>query len=784
MQMRLEDVLREKERELKLHQRFLDLRNYCEEKIFPLCGLPLKEHVETVKGIAEKLIPDPRDRTEELFSGEIFTLLGTIYLHDLDVVKSYQSDLRHGFIGAVSNDQKGLMRNYEIGKSLDIPEMAMEIINHITFSKLVKSMPVEWEISEDSRKAIIRNTKLISHIFNFAHALYDIFYVDLVSKSLRRLKHLNFILRRSDILVDIDSREGIIHVKYTTRFPYELHFLEQAKEYIETNFRVFKDNVNGRLGFQYKHIDWEVLSDMDHNRDGLEAAKFTPYSESESPPVGRWDETSALLDRLFTFGHAIVVGGLSTGKTTVLRSFVIPQMLAVTANVFYVEVWIHPIDELADVICRKKGIDVQTRPDITSLCKTMIQSNPCVFVIDNCERFSDIDGLEREKFQRFVNFCLNEENLYLLVSGDKNSFLEWYSVFDAMEMASIYEVKPLDRIKVLDTLGGGRVDGNGGEPLRPIEVELLKANTSIEDILEGMLAEVTHKRPFRSVVAAIADRDERDLKRYNLADIGFKTALQPEDIVKYLAILKKHDIVQETESAGVRFYSLSSRYLKEHLRDLYVLAEFDEKKVIRNILQNGLVDNTLLNEDSLALIVKWKDEMSFNRGEMGLILASSVYLSAAGDVLLEKAKADSRGVDIERLLKLLDEDDARIRAEAVRLLAEIQDRDMINPLLLHLKRESESGIKDMLVRGIGLTGKKGAMLAIMRTLKEIGDLEARLRAVELFVSLSGKNAEELLVEIRDKEEDPLVLRKIESLLAQVRETVSDPACRVEGLQEP
>ena len=89
MLAKLEDVLKNKERELKLHQRFIDLKSFCDEQFFNLVDLPLKQHVETLKELIEKIIPEPKDRTEELFSGEIFTLLGTIYLHDISLVKNY-----------------------------------------------------------------------------------------------------------------------------------------------------------------------------------------------------------------------------------------------------------------------------------------------------------------------------------------------------------------------------------------------------------------------------------------------------------------------------------------------------------------------------------------------------------------------------------------------------------------------------------------------------------------------------------------------------------------------
>ncbi len=40
MQAKLENLLKEKERELKLYQKFLDLRTFCEEKVFPKVNLP------------------------------------------------------------------------------------------------------------------------------------------------------------------------------------------------------------------------------------------------------------------------------------------------------------------------------------------------------------------------------------------------------------------------------------------------------------------------------------------------------------------------------------------------------------------------------------------------------------------------------------------------------------------------------------------------------------------------------------------------------------------------
>jgi len=135
---KLEEVLKEKERELKLYRRFLDLRSYCEKKVFPRIDAPIAEHVETLKGIIEKLIPDPKDRTEEMFSGEIFALLGTIYLHDVSLMKEFDWPLNGNILNARDMDVKGVFMNYEIARRLDIPEGAVEAVNALSYAHLVR----------------------------------------------------------------------------------------------------------------------------------------------------------------------------------------------------------------------------------------------------------------------------------------------------------------------------------------------------------------------------------------------------------------------------------------------------------------------------------------------------------------------------------------------------------------------------------------------------------------------------------------------------------------------
>ncbi|HQM82522.1 MAG TPA: HD domain-containing protein, partial [Syntrophorhabdaceae bacterium] len=176
MKSKLEDVLREKEGELKLHQRFLNLRAFCEEKIFPHIESPVREHVEILKNLIERTIPDPKDRTEEMFSGEIFALLCAIYLHDTGQVREFDWTLNRDILNSVDAPHKEVFLSYEIARRLDIPESAVEIINHLSFSHIVKKIPIEWEITDDHSKAVIRNTKVLGSLFNFCHLLADMFY--------------------------------------------------------------------------------------------------------------------------------------------------------------------------------------------------------------------------------------------------------------------------------------------------------------------------------------------------------------------------------------------------------------------------------------------------------------------------------------------------------------------------------------------------------------------------------------------------------------------------------
>lgn len=92
---------------------------------------------------------------------------------------------------------------------------------------------------------------------------------------------------------------------------------------------------------------------------------------------------------------------------------------------------------------------------------------------------------------------------------------------------------------------------------------------------------------------------------------------------------------------------------------------------------------------------------------------------------------------------------------------------MINPLLIHLRYEKVPEIKDLLIKGICMTKKKRAIIAIVNTLREIGDKQLLMRAIDFFYYLFDTNAGEILEEIEETEKDPAVLSKIDAILSRI-----------------
>ena len=767
MQHTLEDVLKDKERELKLYQRFLDLRRFCEESLWPLSDFPLKQHTEDLKQIIEKIIPDPKDRTEELFSGEIFTLLGALYLHDVGLVRNHEWTAGKTILSDLDGIDKRILANYGIGERLGIPESAMGIINYTIFSKVLKKVSTEWEIIEEGGKAIVRNTRLIAALFNFAHLLIDLFYSNLKYPDISRLSDRSYILRKEAARVAIDSKEGIISIGYNAEFPHELRVLDRVKTYVEDRFGLFKNSVNGKLSFGYREIAWNITSNFSYQRDPLDVPRFSAYGEHEGPPFERWEKSSLIIDKVFTLGYAIVVGSPAMGKTTVLRSFVMPQLLSISPNVFYCELWEKPVNEIKHIITKRfKGVGDPDR-DIASLCKKLLADGPCFFILDNCQKYPSIDLAEKEKLQRFIDFCLEQENVYLIVSGDKEAFFDWYSPFSKMSLSGLCEVRPIDGGKAIDAYGDDKVPWDRSERYLPIECELLQANLSLEEAMESILKDEKGNDDLRKVVAVFCNWGDGPLTRHTLESIHVETGIPHKKILELVNLLKRKDIVKESESSGQVYFALSSTFLKEALHKVLNLGDFEEKGRVRSILRNCLMKGTFLDNQALVMIERWKDELIFSKEEAGLILASLITESKDPGATFEKIKRDGKGIDIQPILKLLHATEPGKRRKAVELLVELQDKDMINPLLNHLKREDVFEIKSLMIEGIGLTGKKRAILAIMDTLKELGDRQLKLWAMDFFYSLLNGNFKSILTHIREGEQDSVVLKRIDSLLAAI-----------------
>jgi len=760
---KLEEVLKEKERELKLYRRFLDLRSYCEKKVFPRIDAPIAEHVETLKGIIEKLIPDPKDRTEEMFSGEIFALLGTIYLHDVSLMKEFDWPLNGNILNARDMDVKGVFMNYELARRLEIPEGAVEAINALSYAHLVKKVPLETEITDNTSKAIIRNMKVFEYLFNFAHLLVDVFFTDLSHNRLKRYSDHELALRPGEAVLDVDSREGIISIEYNSRVPYEAHMLESVKRYVESMFVRFKNHVNGKLGFQYREIVWIITSNFYYERDVFRIPKVSPYFEFEGVPVQRWDEASIVLDRLFNERSVVVAGEVSAGKTTLLTYFVLPQLTTVHENVYYCELWSQPTKELRDVIGKRHRIPRVDDLDITSLSKTLLKRGPCFFIIDGLEKIVFMEQGEREKLVRFVEFMLGEPGAYFVLCGEKETFFDWYRVFQGMQISSLYELKAFERTSYGHRPANPRrIEGHART--LPLDEDLPRSATETDSFVREALQGIENDGDLALIMSVFVDAAGPIMKRYDVDDIHGETAIPHEGIMPLVSSLKERGILREAEYQGISYYVLANRVLREPLWRILDLGRFEEKKMLRNSLGNFIVNETFLDDETLDLAERWQDRIVMSKEEMGVTLASLIARGRDWRVLFETANRSERGIDIQPILKLLYSEDVEKRKDAISILVEINDKDMINPLLLHLKEEDVLEIKDLVIQGISQTGKKRAIIAIMNTLKEIGDRDVKLRALSFLQTLFGDNSHNILAEIKEIEEDPLITKRINELL--------------------
>jgi hypothetical protein len=369
----------------------------------------------------------------------------------------------------------------------------------------------------------------------------------------------------------------------------------------------------------------------------------------------------------------------------------------------------------------------------------------------------DVDAAEREKFERFIDFCRGEGNIYLIICGDKETFFEWYPMLHGISTAALYELRP--------TIS----DRSPDEPqYKPLEVELLQTNRNLEKMLEDILSDLKGLYGFRSMMAFFINSQEGEVKRHSMDEIDYETLLPDEDIIAFVTALKEKNILKETESQGISYYSLTSRYLREPLYKALRLDDFDARGKVRTILKKCIDSEVFLDSESLTLVDAWKDHMMFNKDEMGHILGSCIACDEEYGHFVEKAKKDGKGIDIQPILKLIPFGDVGKRTKAVKLLIDIRDKAMINPLLLHIKEEDDTDIKNLIVKGIGLTEKKKAIIAIINMLRETGDKQLRLEAIEFFYSRFGDDFRKILLDIRETEDDQTIIKKIDQLLSRIR----------------
>lgn len=751
MQSKLEDVLREKERELKLHAKFDNLRQFCEKEVFPLTDIPLAKHIETLKELIEKLIPEPRDRREEMFSGELFVLLCMIYFHDIGATGRYGWTSNEEILNSMETYPKTLFLNTEIGKRLHMPEKAVELVNNLIFS--ARKIPIEWEIVEDTKKAIVRNARILSEVFNFAHLMWDIFSADSAYTMLRRLQNPDMRLRFGDADLAIDSREGIIHIKCTPQVPYQVHVLARVREHVETFFKRFKENVNGRLGFQYREIVWDLGGAADETPKPAMPSDLFPFNAFDSLPYIRWAEASQLLDTLFKHGHAIVVGGATAGKTTMVTSFVVPQLKHISPNVFYTEIWEQPVQQVREAIDREGRTPKGGVVDIVSTCKQLSSEAPCFFVIDGCERYRAVTPHEREKFERFVEFCLQNESVYLIALGDKEEFFEWYRPFKGSVLSAIFEVSPLNKLST---------------DAPPPHTEVVPAVILRENI-EEIVARAPDAGELKEIVAVFTSDEENWIKRYSIGDIVFDTCMTPAKIAGYMELLQDKGILRRLDEVNTTYYVLTSRHLKGPLRRELGLDEFSEKRRIREAIEEAAGEERLLTEEMLTRIEAVKGHMMFGKKELGLILASLVVTDKDWAAMFRASGNGLREFDYRFLLALLIRDDVAVRRRTLDLLSGVRDDTLVNPLLQHLRNETDPELRDLLVRCFVSVGKRRTAVALMNALSEIGDTALKIKALDYIYALPGRKARDILVEIGVAERDAEMIERIDTCLAMLEE---------------
>jgi len=751
MLSKLEDVLKEKERELKLHQKFLSLVRFCREEVFPFATVPLERHIDSLKDLIENLIPEPKDRREELFSGEVFVLLATLYFHDIAAIDQHSWAGNGEILRSLDSPPKNLFLNNAIGRRVEIPEKGLELINSLVFS--VKKIPLEWEITEDNRKAIVRNGRMLGEIFNFAHHMWDIFSVDSRYKALRRLQNPDLRLTFGEAALSVDSKEGIICIKCTPEVPYELHVLGRIRDHVETLFRRFTENVNGRLGFQYREINWSVEGNGHEYAGAFTIANRGVSSGPAEDIVPRWEEAAQLLDKLFRHGHALVVGSKAAGKSTLVTSFVMPQLSHTSRNVFYAEIWDRPVDQIREAIERASRMPSGGAIDIISTCKRLLPEGACFFVVDGCERLEAVSPDELEKLERFVEFCIDNEDVYLVAIGEKEEFFDWYESFRRIGFSAVFELKSL-----------GETQTNPRHLMREGAGSADVTSRKIDGIVES-----PHLSELKEILWVLAGDGYGPPKRYKVSDIFFETRIDHEKIREHLQFLDEKGLVRRQEASGFDYYALSSRHDREPVCEKLRLHHLGEKREFRETLKKAGENGTFLDAMTLERANSLNGRMVFGREEMGVLIASMLLLDRDCTAFLDKSEAERKSFDTEQVLRLLSYDDPGVRERAIQLLARVQDEASVNPLLAHLRRENDPRLRMLLVDSFITLGKRRTVVALVKTLTEIGDQGAKIRAIDLIAKLPARRAREVLIEIAAVEREAEMIGRIDTLLGKLEE---------------
>ncbi len=744
MHTKLEDILNEKDSGLKLGEKFAGLERLLGEEVFAHAPLPLREHVESLKHLVEQLIPSCDDGRSRFFPEELFVLLCVLYLHDMGVVDWCGRSSNREMLRVLDRASRTLLLNGEIAERVGVPAKTMELVNSLIMG--LKKIPLEWEIATEAGKGIIRNGPLLGALFDFAHLLWDICSLDWSQRALKREDNRD-LNPACEAAVSIDSRAGVIVVACEPRSDYQVRVLGRVREHLERRFERFLNAVNGRLGFQYRQIVWEIAecAERRYPPEGAERFLF------QGPPHNRWDEASRLLDVLFRHGHVIVVGDNAAGKTTLVNAFVLPQLRSVSANVFYAEIWEKPVHEIREAVAKAGVIPPGARVDIVSICRKLLKSGPCFFIIDGAERLKTVRSEEREKLERFATFCLEQENAYLAVLGDKEEFFSWRQPFRKMSLSAVFEAGPVERTNIAPL--------SLQEEALPREI----VNEKVEEALAG----AGNRDELREIVSVLAGDNGKMLTRRTLEDIRFDTRIPKERIASCLDLLQEKGIVRQHETSGRTFWTLSSRYLRERLHRRLGLDEFLPKREIREALRRAGEEGSFLDPERLDMIESLRDGMAFTRKEVGVIVASMLFHERNWASFLDRADGETPGFDGEPVLPLLARGEFEIREAAIRLLVRARDDSLTNSLLAHLKRETSPELRALLTESVIAGGKRRSIAALMNALVEMGDRDARIRAIDSAFRLPASAAHELLLEAAVVEKDPEVIDRIDYWLAQL-----------------